>query len=135
MKIQGINFLGFRPIKEVNEYGNNGNSTVEEVDVIYRKSNYKYDNKNNLILSEPVFEEFRIPKVAVVDILDNYQLSKETRDVLEKYCKKDNDEDLVLQIKKGKRKLWYLHLSILDTAKFTLVVGLLIALLAVALTL
>lgn len=135
MKIQGINFRGFRPIRKVSKHGNNGNSEVEDVEVTYRKSNYLYDEHNNLIYSQPIFEEFRIPKVAVVDILDNYQISKETRQVLEKYCKADNQEDIVLQVKKGTSRLWQIHLSILDTTKFVIITGLLVAILVLILTL
>lgn len=135
MKIQGINFRGFRPIIKVSKHGNNGNSEVEGVEVTYRKSNYLYDESHNIIYSQPVFEEFRIPKVAVMDILDNYQISKETRQVLEKYSQSDSQDDIVLQVKKGTSRIWKIHLSILDTGKFVIVTGLLVAILVLILLL
>ena len=135
MKIQGLNFLGFRPIKRVTPNGNNGESKVEDINVIYRKSNYNYDKEHNLIYSDPVFEEFRMPRVAVLNILDNYTLSKETKSVLQKYCDSNTKEDLVIKIQKGSSRVWKYNLSFLYTFKFAVIVILLIAILVMVVTL
>lgn len=89
MAIQGIHFNGFRPIRQVNAHDNEGNSRIDDTTIRYREKNYEPNDT-----SSASFSKVHIPTVAIKDMMANYQLTKETQEVLTKYYKESENQNL-----------------------------------------